>query len=682
MRELYYENQGSNTYLVYEVQESDVVDTMGLGMLTNNKISGLAQTIFTQMDNRKFIKFNVSAKVSASQLFMGPVNKKRLLGVFGGIVNAMLSAEDYMLDANSILLDLDYIFTDVSTCETVLVCLPLLNAQTEKTDMGLFFRNIMFRTQFEQTENCDYVARLINYLNGSALFSMTDFQKLLEEIERPAGGNPGMNPQQAAGGPQMGAVSMGGQGPQAGQTYAGGQGPQAGQTFAGGQGPQAGTSFAGGQSPQGDQTFQGNQDLLVKPISERVLNPQMNPARQENPAPAGKKRTPVQGAGNNVPSGMQGMAIPPKQQQKKQEPAKQQGGAGQEKEISLFYLLQHYNKDNAAAYKEQKEEKKRQAAEAKGNKPSKKQAEKKGAAGQGSGTQASINLGFAIPGQPAQPAGAGQKQQAPAAAQGRTDQSAAGQPFYQGPVGQSASHQPMLGQGAAYQSMPGQGAVGQPFYQASPAGPQAGGYPSGAGQYQPMPGQSGQQAGGQASYQAGTAGQYQSMPGQGAAGQPSYQASPAEQGAAGQPAYQAPGPQAGYGVPGSQAASPVSFGETTVLGGGAPGETTVLGQSAQQEQMIPQLIRKKTGEQILLNKPVYRIGKERSYVDYFIGDNTAISRSHANFITRDGEYFVVDTNSTNHTFVNGTMIQSNAETKLQHGDRIRLANEDFEFRLY
>ena len=154
------------------------------------------------------------------------------------------------------------------------------------------------------------------------------------------------------------------------------------------------------------------------------------------------------------------------------------------------------------------------------------------------------------------------------------------------------------------------------------------------------------------------------------------------EGFGGTPAYQAPGPQAGYGAPGSQAASPVSFGETTVLGGGAPGETTVLGQSVQQEQMIPQLIRKKTGEQILLNKPVYRIGKERSYVDYFIGDNTAISRSHANFITRDGEYFVVDTNSTNHTFVNGSMIQSNAEIKLKHGDRIRLANEDFEFRLY
>lgn len=76
------------------------------------------------------------------------------------------------------------------------------------------------------------------------------------------------------------------------------------------------------------------------------------------------------------------------------------------------------------------------------------------------------------------------------------------------------------------------------------------------------------------------------------------------------------------------------------------------------------------------------MGKERSYVDYFIGDNTAISRSHADFIIRDGKYYIVDKNSTNHTFVNGIMIQSNVETAITHGDIIRLANEDFEFRLY
>ena len=183
MRELKYENQGTNTYLVYEVTDQDIVDSISLGMLTNNKILGLAQTIFIQSDNRKFVKFNVSAKVSVSQFFSGAVNKKRLLGVFRGIVNAMLSAEDYMLDLSSIILDLDYIFTDVSTCETVLICIPVSNDKTKMADMKEFFRKIIFNIQFDSEENGDYVTKIINYLNSTAVFSLDTFNSLLGEIQ-------------------------------------------------------------------------------------------------------------------------------------------------------------------------------------------------------------------------------------------------------------------------------------------------------------------------------------------------------------------------------------------------------------------------------------------------------------------------------------------------------------------
>ncbi len=132
----------------------------------------------------------------------------------------------------------------------------------------------------------------------------------------------------------------------------------------------------------------------------------------------------------------------------------------------------------------------------------------------------------------------------------------------------------------------------------------------------------------------------------------------------------------------NQPSSPINFGETTVLGGGQIGETTVLNTSENAARVDPYLIRAKNNEKIPINKQVFRIGKERSYVDYFIGDNTAISRSHANVINHDGEFYILDTNSTNHTYLNGVMLQSNVETKLNHGAKIRLANEDFEFRMY
>lgn len=111
-----------------------------------------------------------------------------------------------------------------------------------------------------------------------------------------------------------------------------------------------------------------------------------------------------------------------------------------------------------------------------------------------------------------------------------------------------------------------------------------------------------------------------------------------------------------------------------------PGETTVL-QGNMQPAPTPYLIRYKNNERILISGPVFKIGKERSQVNYFIGDNTAISRIHAKIVVNNGSYFVVDANSTNHTFVNGTMIQPNNEIAIVNGDIIKLANEDFEFKL-
>ena len=111
---------------------------------------------------------------------------------------------------------------------------------------------------------------------------------------------------------------------------------------------------------------------------------------------------------------------------------------------------------------------------------------------------------------------------------------------------------------------------------------------------------------------------------------------------------------------------------------GNDGETTVLNVAQQPAKTAaPYLLRSSNQETVILSKPVFRIGKDRDFVDYCIADNSAISRRHANFMLRNGDIFIIDTNSTNHTYVNGVMIRSNTEVKLTHGDEIRLANEDF-----
>lgn len=95
----------------------------------------------------------------------------------------------------------------------------------------------------------------------------------------------------------------------------------------------------------------------------------------------------------------------------------------------------------------------------------------------------------------------------------------------------------------------------------------------------------------------------------------------------------------------------------------------------------PTLLRVLTNETIQINKPVFRIGKEKSFVDYFVSNNNAVSRSHADIVTRGQRYFVIDLNSKNKTYINGHPLPIQQECEIYNGDQLRLANEEFVFYL-
>ena len=125
--------------------------------------------------------------------------------------------------------------------------------------------------------------------------------------------------------------------------------------------------------------------------------------------------------------------------------------------------------------------------------------------------------------------------------------------------------------------------------------------------------------------------------------------------------------------------------EETGLLGDEEEDTGVLeegeGTGILEEQKIhyPILYRVLTEENIDIDKPVFRIGKERNYVDYFVSNNSAISRSHADIITREQKCYVMDLNSKNKTYVNNQQIPAQQEIEISNGDCLKLANEEFIF---
>lgn len=94
----------------------------------------------------------------------------------------------------------------------------------------------------------------------------------------------------------------------------------------------------------------------------------------------------------------------------------------------------------------------------------------------------------------------------------------------------------------------------------------------------------------------------------------------------------------------------------------------------------PYIVRKRTGEKILINRNLFKLGKDASYVDYCIRDNPAVSRNHADIVRKPDGFYLVDKGSLNHTFVNGKKLAADEYRKLENGCLMQLADEVFEFR--
>lgn len=482
-------------------------------------------------------------------------------------MKAYLSAEDYMIDQNYILLDPDYIFVNVSTYETSVVCLPIDEEDTGNSNLKDFFRNFVFNLNFDQTENGDYIAKLIHYLNGNS-FSVEEFNSVIENIDQSGAADISANPPAAQPQPQF-QMNMSAASSENKNSYA-----------------QNVPETQPDSAPVPD-----NYQKMNSQPDQQIVYAQQSVPQKNNRQLTGIQKPPAQQTSFNVPPARPTENNTAVQNSFAPAPAVQTPGG--EKEISLFYLLQHYNSENAAAYKAQKAAKKAK----------KKQGNAALSPPQNAFDTAN-NSGFVVPG---------------------ADRLHQGNSGFNVP-GKSNSQQGNSGFDVPGKSKPQQGNAlfSNPGYDQP--------------QFHSNTNQS------QIAYQEQKRG--------------------LDQVSSAELSFQQPAP-------------------TTVLKPVTYGETTVLNDESQNVPVVtPYLYRIKNNESIPINKPLYRIGKERSFVDYFIGDNSAISRSHANILIKNGKFYIIDTNSTNHTYLNGQMIQSSTEVEINNGDKIRLANEDFEFKVY
>ncbi|MCR5294689.1 MAG: FHA domain-containing protein [Lachnospiraceae bacterium] len=514
-----YENQNSSSFLVYELAEDEELDTLGMGMLTNNQIPGILPVNFVQMDEKRYLRFNISSKISLEDMFSGNVNKTRLLNVISSLCDAFSGTKEYLLDNGMFVLESRYMFADISTGKTRLVYLPV-ERKVEEPNLKALIWEILSSVQYDESEDSGYIAKLMNYLNGSNELNLVEFSTILQDLK-------------------VGA-------------------------------------FIGENNSAGNETQSFPQVSIMPPFQ----SPNQQAYQSMNQ--------------QSYPSLNQQSYLPPNQytyqsqvQKRTSEPAHSFSRENDSGRTSGTTIL---GKNAFSSLSSDRPLRTQENDYAQEQNVSQDQNKKK------------VLFGFMRRGDDA--------------ARGTSSESTGRSTEQNGTVPLTRSS------GASSNSYVRKQVFGSnQNQQIDPA------FGSVSGQYE-------------------------------AQAQPDYQVRR----------------NAPIGTAPLNRANRTSTG-TTILNGGAGGFARTS------EPYIPVLIlrRERNGQEVRISKSVFHIGSEYGYADFYISDNNAISRSHADIIVRGSKYFLKDTNSMNHTYLNGEMLTSNEEYTLRSGDRIILADESFEF---
>lgn len=178
-----YENQGSDKYLIYQLEQKEKLDTMALGMLNHNKIPNLLPVSFTQIDSERYLRYSSLPQSTLKGQLAGMMTKERLLMIFDGICEGVRSSEEYLLDGNAFVLEAENIYVDPASGKTSLVYLPILDTGIH-TDYVSFFKGIITNMIADRSEDLSYVTTILYFLNSTENFSLNEFSKLVKSLRQ------------------------------------------------------------------------------------------------------------------------------------------------------------------------------------------------------------------------------------------------------------------------------------------------------------------------------------------------------------------------------------------------------------------------------------------------------------------------------------------------------------------
>ncbi len=173
-------NFDKEQFLTYDVDNEAVLDEEVLDFLEDEEPKGLVPIIFEEGEECDAFSYDVTDKIHLCELSNQEINAEMVLRVMRGLVLSFIDMGEYRVPLSYLVLNRNYIYIN-SDYEVEFICIPLEEMQGE-VDLNMFLRNFVASLRFESSENGDYVARLLSYINNTAIFNLRNMLALVEDL--------------------------------------------------------------------------------------------------------------------------------------------------------------------------------------------------------------------------------------------------------------------------------------------------------------------------------------------------------------------------------------------------------------------------------------------------------------------------------------------------------------------
>lgn len=173
-------SDGANIKAFYTLSPGERVMSFPHGMLINNNIAGIPRYNMSSEQGVTRLIYSVSNAVRLSDMIKRSIPKSTLLAVFDSITDVMLASEEYMLDPEGFVLDVDNVFINNGRIAANIIYLP--TNMRSGTTLRTLLKDCISQGIFDLRDDSAYPMVINNYLNTQQVVSPREFKKFLNSM--------------------------------------------------------------------------------------------------------------------------------------------------------------------------------------------------------------------------------------------------------------------------------------------------------------------------------------------------------------------------------------------------------------------------------------------------------------------------------------------------------------------